>query len=178
VPIDPYRPAPGPRLAQRASATGVPYVITVVSNEWGLRRGVPVACIHTRPGAPQFYIDPDVCIDCEQCEIVRPVTRSSRMSTSLPSTRFHRRQRALLPETSGIAGHARDRLADVYRAHEYARRVGSRTAAWSTKQRCPSPSDGWTRRLADDRAPVSKAYYGAAFHVATADLVAQPASPG
>jgi len=33
----------------------------------------PVACIHTRPGAPQFYIDPDVCIDCEQCEIVCPV---------------------------------------------------------------------------------------------------------
>ena len=33
----------------------------------------PVACIHTKPGAPQFYIDPEVCIDCEQCEIVCPV---------------------------------------------------------------------------------------------------------
>jgi len=33
----------------------------------------PVACIHTQPDAPQYYIDPDVCIECEQCEIVCPV---------------------------------------------------------------------------------------------------------
>ena len=33
----------------------------------------PVACIHTKPDAPQYYIDPDVCIECEQCEIVCPV---------------------------------------------------------------------------------------------------------
>ena len=31
-------------------------------------------CVHSYdPGAPQFYIDPEVCIDCEQCEIVCPV---------------------------------------------------------------------------------------------------------
>jgi len=33
----------------------------------------PVACIHTTPDHPQYYIDPDICIECEQCEIVCPV---------------------------------------------------------------------------------------------------------
>jgi uncharacterized protein GlcG (DUF336 family)/NAD-dependent dihydropyrimidine dehydrogenase PreA subunit len=33
----------------------------------------PAACIHTTPEAPQYYIDPDVCIACEQCVIVCPV---------------------------------------------------------------------------------------------------------
>ena len=33
----------------------------------------PVACIHTQPDAKQYYIDPDVCIECEQCQIVCPV---------------------------------------------------------------------------------------------------------
>lgn len=33
----------------------------------------PVACIHTTPDSPQYYIDGDVCIECEQCEIVCPV---------------------------------------------------------------------------------------------------------
>jgi uncharacterized protein GlcG (DUF336 family)/NAD-dependent dihydropyrimidine dehydrogenase PreA subunit len=33
----------------------------------------PAACIHTTPEAPQFYIDPDVCIACEQCVLVCPV---------------------------------------------------------------------------------------------------------
>jgi uncharacterized protein GlcG (DUF336 family)/NAD-dependent dihydropyrimidine dehydrogenase PreA subunit len=33
----------------------------------------PAACIHTTPTAPQNYIDPDVCIECEQCVLVCPV---------------------------------------------------------------------------------------------------------
>ena len=33
----------------------------------------PVACIHTTPDAPMYYIDPDICIACEQCFIVCPV---------------------------------------------------------------------------------------------------------
>jgi len=33
----------------------------------------PVACIHTTPQAPMYYIDPDVCIACEQCFFVCPV---------------------------------------------------------------------------------------------------------
>jgi uncharacterized protein GlcG (DUF336 family)/NAD-dependent dihydropyrimidine dehydrogenase PreA subunit len=33
----------------------------------------PAACIHTTADAPQNYIDPDVCIECEQCVLVCPV---------------------------------------------------------------------------------------------------------
>src|SRR5437867_11555881 len=52
----------------------MPYVITsLCTNDGACVEVCPVACIHTTPGAPQFYIDPDVCIDCEQCEIVGPV---------------------------------------------------------------------------------------------------------
>jgi ferredoxin len=38
----------------------------------------PVACIHTQPDAKQYFIDPDVCIECEQCEIVCPVDAIAR----------------------------------------------------------------------------------------------------
>ena len=33
----------------------------------------PVDCIHTAPGEDQYYIDPSVCIACEQCALVCPV---------------------------------------------------------------------------------------------------------
>jgi ferredoxin len=33
----------------------------------------PAACIHTTPDAPQNYIDPEICIECEQCVLVCPV---------------------------------------------------------------------------------------------------------
>lgn len=33
----------------------------------------PAACIHTTPDAQQNYIDPEVCIECEQCVVVCPV---------------------------------------------------------------------------------------------------------
>ncbi|MCH7811322.1 MAG: 4Fe-4S dicluster domain-containing protein [Chloroflexi bacterium] len=33
----------------------------------------PVDCIHTTDEADQFYIDPQVCIDCEACVAVCPV---------------------------------------------------------------------------------------------------------
>ena len=33
----------------------------------------PASCIHTTPDAPQNYIDPDICIECEQCVLVCPV---------------------------------------------------------------------------------------------------------
>ena len=33
----------------------------------------PAGCIHTTPEAPQNFIDPDVCIECEQCVLVCPV---------------------------------------------------------------------------------------------------------
>jgi NAD-dependent dihydropyrimidine dehydrogenase PreA subunit len=34
----------------------------------------PVDCIYTTDDAPQYYIDPDTCIDCAACEAVCPVT--------------------------------------------------------------------------------------------------------
>jgi len=33
----------------------------------------PAACIHTTSDAPQNYIDPEICIECEQCVLVCPV---------------------------------------------------------------------------------------------------------
>jgi ferredoxin len=33
----------------------------------------PVDCIHTTPEQDQYYIDPSVCIACEQCALVCPV---------------------------------------------------------------------------------------------------------
>ena len=52
----------------------MPYVITdLCTNDGSCVEVCPVACIHTMSGAPQFYVDPEVCIDCEQCEIVCPV---------------------------------------------------------------------------------------------------------
>jgi len=34
----------------------------------------PVDCIHTTDEDEQYYIDPDICIDCEACVHVCPVT--------------------------------------------------------------------------------------------------------
>ena len=34
----------------------------------------PVDCIHTTDDAPQYYINPDQCIDCAACETACPVT--------------------------------------------------------------------------------------------------------
>ena len=34
----------------------------------------PVDCIHSDDAAPQYYIDPDECIDCGACEPECPVT--------------------------------------------------------------------------------------------------------
>ncbi len=33
----------------------------------------PVDCIHTTDDDNQFYIDPEICIDCEACVFVCPV---------------------------------------------------------------------------------------------------------
>jgi ferredoxin len=44
----------------------------------------PVDCIKSAEGEPQFYIDPDLCIECEQCELVCPVT-AIFLDTKLPA---------------------------------------------------------------------------------------------
>ena len=43
----------------------------------------PAGCIHTTPAAPQNYIDPAVCIECEQCVLVCPVN-AVFLDTELP----------------------------------------------------------------------------------------------
>jgi len=43
----------------------------------------PVACIHTTPEAPMYYIDPEICIACEQCFFVCPVN-AIYLDTDLP----------------------------------------------------------------------------------------------
>ncbi len=44
----------------------------------------PAGCIHTTPDAPQNYIDPAVCIECEQCVLVCPVN-AVFLDNELPS---------------------------------------------------------------------------------------------
>jgi len=34
----------------------------------------PVDCIHTTDDSPQYYINPDQCIDCAACELACPVS--------------------------------------------------------------------------------------------------------
>jgi uncharacterized protein GlcG (DUF336 family)/NAD-dependent dihydropyrimidine dehydrogenase PreA subunit len=65
----------------------MPYVITDLCTKDGACVEVcPVACIHTTPDAAQFYIDPSICIECEQCEIVCPVD-AIFLDTKLPQER-------------------------------------------------------------------------------------------
>src|ERR687886_1430838 len=64
-----------PAVAARRAAH-VTYVITepCIGEKNGACVDVcPAACIHTTPDAPQNYIDPDICIECEQCVLVCPV---------------------------------------------------------------------------------------------------------
>jgi ferredoxin len=91
----------------------MPYVITERCTRDGACVDVcPVACIHTTPGDPQFYIDPDVCIECEQCKIVCPVD-AIYLDTELPlpyraaadvNARFFRQNKeAVLPVGLDVA---------------------------------------------------------------------------
>jgi len=54
----------------------VTYVITepcIGTKEGSCVDVCPAGCIHTTPDALQNFIDPDVCIECEQCLLVCPV---------------------------------------------------------------------------------------------------------
>lgn len=161
----------------------MPYVITrLCTNDGACVEVCPVACIHSRPGAPQFYIDPDVCIDCEQCEIVCPVDAIFK-DVDVPAEHagsidvnasFFRQNKAVVgPVTLKTAWQM------VYRAHEYARTVGiAVTAAVVDEAGVPiavGRMDGAASRTTE--LAISKAYTAAAFHLATADLAAQARQP-
>lgn len=54
----------------------MPYVIAepcVETKNAACTEVCPVDCIHSTDDEPQFYIDPDICIECEQCVLVCPV---------------------------------------------------------------------------------------------------------
>ena len=161
----------------------MPYVITrLCTNDGACVEVCPVVCIHTRPGAPQFYIDPDVCIDCEQCEIVCPVDAIFK-DVDVPAEHagsidvnasFFRQNKAVVGSVT-----LETAWQMVYRAHAYARRVGiAVTAAVVDEAGVPiavGRMDGAASRTTE--LAVSKAYTAAAFHLATADLVAQARQP-
>jgi ferredoxin--NADP+ reductase len=161
----------------------VPYVITrLCTNDGACVEVCPVACIHTRPGAPQFYIDPDVCIDCEQCEIVCPVDAifkdvdvpAEHVDSIDVNAAFFRQNKAVVGPVSFETAWQM-----VHRAHAYAKSVGiAVTAAVVDEAGIPiavGRMDGAATRTTE--LAVSKAYTAAAFHLATADLAAQARQP-
>ena len=157
-------------------------ITSLCTNDGACVEVCPVACIHTMPGAEQFYIDPDVCIDCEQCEIVCPVDAIFKdvdlppehtHSTEVNASFFRQNKAAVQP----IA--ARTAWEMVQRAHAYAESVGIRvTAAVVDEAGCPiavGRMDGADPNSAE--LAFHKAYTAAAFHVATADLAPQARRP-
>ena len=161
----------------------MPYVITrLCTNDGACVEVCPVACIHTRPGAPQFYIDPDVCIDCEQCEIVCPVDAifkdvdvpAEHVDSIDVNAAFFRQNKAVVGPVSFETAWQM-----VHRAHAYAKSVGiAVTAAVVDEAGIPiavGRMDGAATRTTE--LAVSKAYTAAAFHLATADLAAQARQP-
>jgi uncharacterized protein GlcG (DUF336 family)/NAD-dependent dihydropyrimidine dehydrogenase PreA subunit len=106
----------------------VPYVITDACTKDGACVEVcPVACIHTRTDAGQFYVDPDICIECDQCRIVCPVDaifadgnlpERSRGAIEVNAAFF----RLNKPEVAPIALEAARAM--IRAAEAYARRMG------------------------------------------------------
>jgi ferredoxin len=157
----------------------VPYVITsLCTNDGACVDVCPVACIHTTPGAPQFYIDPEVCIDCEQCEIVCPVDAifkdvdipaEHQASIEVNAAFFRKNKAAVGPVSFNTAWEM------IRAAHGYAQIMGlAVTAAVVDEAGGPialgrmDAADPVTAELA-----FNKAYTAAAFNVATAELAPQ-----
>jgi ferredoxin len=161
----------------------MPYVITsLCTNDGACVEVCPVACIHTTPGAPQFYIDPEVCIECEQCEIVCPVDAIFRdsdvpaehaYSIEVNASFFRKNKAAVGPVPLDKAWEM------VHAAHGYARRAEiAITAAIVDEAGFPialQRMDGAAPSTAE--LAFSKAYTAAAFHLATAELVPQARQP-
>ena len=161
----------------------MPYVITsLCTNDGACVEVCPVACIHTTPGAPQFYIDPEVCIDCEQCEIVCPVDAifkdidiSAEHQASIEiNAAFFRRNKAIVRPV-----HFDEAWAMVRAAHEYAAMVGIAVTA-AVVDESGSPIAVGRMDAAEPRTAelaFNKAYTAAAFHVASAELAPQARQP-
>ena len=161
----------------------MPYIITgLCTNDGACVEVCPVACIHTKPGAPQFYIDPEVCIDCEQCEIVCPVDAiykdvdipAEHVASIEVNASFFRKNKAAVGPVS-----VETALEMVQSAHEYAETVGiAVTVAVVDEAGYPiavGRMDGAEPRTAE--LAFHKAYTAAAFHLPTAELAAQARQP-
>ena len=161
----------------------MPYVITsLCTNDGACVEVCPVACIHTTPGAPQFYIDPDVCIDCEQCEIVCPddaifkdvdIPSEHVASIEVNASFFRKNKAAVGPVPVEVA------WSMIAAVCEYASMVGISVSAAVVDEAgvliAMERMDGAEPRTAE--LALNKAYTAAAFHVATADLAAEARQP-
>jgi len=159
------------------------YVITsLCTNDGACVDVCPVACIHTLPGAPQFYIDPEVCIDCEQCEIVCPVDAIFRDSDvpagheaaiEVNAAFFRKNKAAVGPVPLEKAWEM------VHTAHAYARKQQIAVTV-AVVDEAGSPIAVGRMAGAEPRSAelaFHKAYTAAAFHMATADLAPQAGRP-
>jgi ferredoxin len=157
----------------------LPYVITsLCTNDGACVDVCPVACIHTTPGAAQFYIDPEVCIDCEQCEIVCPVDAifkdvdipaEHEAAIEVNAAFFRRNKAAVGPVPFEIAWQM------IHAAQDYAQIMGMAISAAVVDEAggaiAVGRMDGAQPRSVD--LALNKAYTAAAFHVATAELAPQ-----
>ena len=129
----------------------------------------PAACIHTTPDAPQNYVDPDICIECEQCVLVCPVN-AIFLDHELPdewqsyieiNADFFRERKPI--EELG-PDHALAMLAAV---QEYAARAGVHVAAVVLDRqgrRLASDGDGQVLLEQADRKAYTALSYGVATH--------------
>jgi len=161
----------------------VPYIITsLCTNDGACVEVCPVACIHTTPGAPQFYVDPEVCIDCEQCEIVCPVDAIFKDVDIPPehqasieiNAAFFRKNKAVVEPVSVAKAWEM-----VHAAQAYASRVGISVSVAVVDESgsliAAGRMDGAEPRTAD--LAFHKAYTAAAFHMATAEMAPQARQP-
>jgi ferredoxin--NADP+ reductase len=161
----------------------VPYIITsLCTNDGACVDVCPVACIHTTPGAPQFYIDPEVCIDCEQCEIVCPVDAifkdidipaEHKDSIEVNAAFFRKNKAAVGPVAFETA------WAMVRAAHEYAELFAMAVSAVVVDE-SGTPIAAGRMNGADPNSTelaLNKAYTAAAFQMATTELIPQAKQP-
>ena len=161
----------------------MPYIITsLCTNDGACVEVCPVACIHTTPGAPQFYIDPEVCIDCEQCEIVCPVDAIFKdvdipaehtASIEVNAAFFRQNKAAIGPVPFDTAWEM------IRSAHEYAQMVGLAVSAVVVDETGAPIAVGRMDKAEPNSVELAfnKAYTAAAFHMASTELAPQAREP-
>lgn len=159
------------------------YVITqLCTNDGACVEVCPVACIHTTPGAAQHYVDPDVCIECEQCKIVCPVEAifidkevppDLTMSLEVNASFFRKNKAIVGPVPMTIA------LDMIHAAQTYATEAGLAVAV-AVVDEAGAPIAVGRMDGADPRSPelaFHKAYTAAAFQVPTQQLQPEARQP-